>query len=199
MELTRKRATLTGLARLAATAEQFGYAYADLRQQGSQDRYQLVVVPDPRPQAVERAERNRARYPDAATRGPLPAVPAEELELLKARIRFDLLNLYDDKQRASMLYVTCTVASAILGARLGLSATSPITAALIAVAVWAVFMALVPALVSAARRRRIRSAAVLEAAGFARTTDLDGRIRYLPLRDRLPDPESPSPENPSHP
>ncbi|WP_130406503.1 hypothetical protein [Micromonospora violae] len=173
-------ATLRSLALMAAVAEQFGYAYTDTRQR-HRSGPQLFFVPDPRPQARERAERNRVQYPDASTGGPLPPVEPDVLELFKARISYDLEGWNDDKQRTWLLYVFLTVLCAILGVRLGLGATSPTAAAAVAAVAWAALMSVTLFLVSIRRRRRAKFAAILEAAGFTQTTEQSGRERYLPL------------------
>ncbi|SBT48996.1 hypothetical protein [Micromonospora narathiwatensis] len=173
-------ATLRSLALMAAVAEQFGYAYADTRQR-HRNGPQMFFVPDPHPQARERAERNRVRYPDAATGGALPPVPADVLELFKARISYDLEGWHTDKQRTMLLYLVLTVLCVILGVRLGLGGTSPTVAATVAAVAWAALMAVTLFLVSVRRRKRARFAAILEAAGFTQTTEQSGRERYLPL------------------
>ncbi|MER6529219.1 hypothetical protein [Streptomyces sp. NPDC001508] len=77
-------------------------------------------------------------------------------------------------------YVGLTVACVVLGLRLGMGVTSPTTAVTVAAIAWVVPMSLVPYLVSADRRNRAEYAAILEAAGFPRSTGPSGRPRYLP-------------------
>ncbi len=106
VRIRRHMTTLTGLAELAALAEPFGYEYAGLtRESGFQGNstFTLHLVPDPRRPARERAAQSWAAYPQAAERGPLPPVPAQRLELLKARIRFDLTAQMTDRQRAWLI------------------------------------------------------------------------------------------------
>lgn len=172
-------ASLRSLAFMAAVAEQFGYAYTDTRQR-PRNGPQMFFVPDPRPQARERAERNRVQYPDAAAGGALPPVPADVLDLFKARISYDLEGWNDDKQRTWLLYVFLTVLCAVLGVWLGLGGTSPTAAAAVAAIAWAALMSVTLILVSVRRRRRAKFAAILEAAGFTQTTEQSGRERYLP-------------------
>ncbi|GAB3859971.1 hypothetical protein GCM10029963_62090 [Micromonospora andamanensis] len=108
-------------------------------------------------------------------------MPADVLDLFKARISYDLEGWNDDKQRTWLLYVVLTVLCAILGVWLGLGGTSPTTAAAVAAVAWAALMPVTLFLVSIRRRRRARFAAILEAAGFTQTTEQSGRERYLPL------------------
>ncbi|MDX2542501.1 hypothetical protein ACOT81_19140 [Streptomyces sp. WI04-05B] len=173
--------TMKGVAQLALVAQQFGYEYADLRQNGGQ-RLELLIVPDPRPQAGELAALNRARYPDAADGVSLPPVEPEAVDLLKARMVVDLGSQFTDKQRVAiaMVLLTATAAAACFRFR---AYTNGIV---IVGIVWAALMALLPVLLAYNRRYTARYTAQLRAAGFTPVTDPNGRLRYVPPDGRLP-------------
>ncbi|MFE4054646.1 hypothetical protein [Streptomyces sp. YIM B13518] len=176
--------TTTKLARFAAMAQEFGYQYADVRQGGGPkgDQYLVVIEPDPGPAARERAARNRARYPRAAHGGELPRLAPEAVELLKARITFDISTMYTDRQ----MILLAGVAAVPLALPLGLLLGSGATAVVLTVVLWAAVMALVPGGLAVRRRYRTRYAARLRAAGFTPVTDPAGRVRYVPPGGRLP-------------
>jgi len=180
VRVTGAMSTTTGLARSAAMAQKFGYAYADVRQQGKQ--YVILIVPDPAPGARERAARNRARYPRAADGGELPRLAPEEVELLKARITFDITTMYTDKQRIGLSGIAAVALALPVGLVLGSGGTTVVHAAL----AWAALMALLPLGIAFNRRYREKYAARLRAAGFTPVTGPDGRLRYLPPGGRLP-------------
>ncbi|MGW4020099.1 sulfurtransferase TusA family protein [Streptomyces sp. NPDC005009] len=180
LRVTSAMATTTGLARLAATAQRFGYAYADVRQQGKQ--YLIVIVPDPAPEARERAARNRAHYPRAAHGGELPRLAPEEVELLKARITFDITTMYTDKQRALLSGVAAVGLALPVGLVLGSGGMTVVHAVL----AWVALMALLPLGFAFNRRYREKYAARLRAARFTPVTEPNGRVRYVPPGGRLP-------------
>ncbi|MFF3851012.1 hypothetical protein [Streptomyces sp. NPDC002328] len=93
--------TTKKLARLACIAEQFGYRYADIRKG---DRYVMLIVPDHSPEARARAARNWAQYPNAGDGGALPPLAPDAIELLTARISFDITAMHTPKQ---LLAHTC--------------------------------------------------------------------------------------------
>ncbi|MFC8420964.1 hypothetical protein ACFUN7_08805 [Streptomyces sp. NPDC057236] len=174
--------TTTKLARFAAMAQEFGYAYADVRQQGNQCL--IVIVPDPGPEARERAARNRAHHPRAAHGGELPRLAPEAVEILKARITFDVGTMCTDRQTILLAGIAVVLPALSLGLLLGSGAT----AVVLAVVLWAALMALVPVGLAVSRRHRTRYAAVLRAAGFTPVTEPDGRLRYVPPGGRPPGP-----------
>jgi hypothetical protein len=167
--------TMNGLARLAFIAQQFGYEYADLAQTND-NKFALLVVPDAGPQARERAERNRARYPDAGDGVALPPVEPDAIRLLRARMAVDLGTQYSDRLRMGLAVFFFTASALAIGFR----ARAHTEVVLVAGVVWAVIMALLPVLMAYSRRYRGNAAAQLEAAGFTAVTDGDGRVRYVP-------------------
>jgi hypothetical protein len=196
VEVPMRAPALRPYAYTAAVAEQFGYAYADIRAAPGGARrngYLMSFVPDHRPQARERAEHNWTRYPDAAATGALPQVPADVLELFKARISYDFEDREADRGRTAVAYVFLTLVCVIIGVRVGIR-SSPATAAIAAGATWAVLMSVTWFLVSIRRRKRARYTAILEAAGFTQTPVSNGRSRYLPETDQLPGPGTSSTE-----
>jgi hypothetical protein len=175
--------SMTKLARLAWVAEQFGYEYADLRGGGGANNgMTLLLVPAADRRVLERAARNRALFPEAARKGPLPPYEPEEVELLKARMMFDLTREYDDRTRLTVGAVALTV---VVGTVLFKTGANP-TALLIVGAVWASVMALLPVGLAYNRRSGARYAARLESAGYVPLTDPTGRVRYVPPGRELP-------------
>lgn len=181
VQLTITMTTMKGLTRLAFIAEQFGYEYADLQLSGD-NRMMLSVVPDPGPQARERAAQNRARYPDASDGGSLPPVVPEAIELLKARMVCDLGRQYTEKQRMVIAGFGFTAMVAAIGYRFADSATGVV----ITVVVWVALMALLRVGLVVSRRYYAKYSAQLQAAGFTAVTDPGGRLRYVPPGGRLP-------------
>ncbi|WP_319194694.1 hypothetical protein [Streptomyces sp. AK04-3B] len=175
-----------GLARLAFVAEQFGYAYADLQLTGD-NKFALFIVPDPSPQARQRAARNRARYPDAGDGVSLPPVVPDAIEILKARMVVDSGSQYSDKVRMGLAVFALTA----LAASIGFTLRADSVALAVVGVVWAALMALLPLLLVYSRRYRTRNAARLEAAGFTPVTDRSGRLRYVPPGGQLPGHGSP--------
>ncbi|WP_408649218.1 hypothetical protein [Streptomyces herbicida] len=97
--LTNSMASVKKIARLAFIAQQFGYEYADARFTGSRNNVlKMLIVPDHTPQARARAAQNWAQYPNAADGVSLPPVVPDALELLKARIQFDLTGKNAEKR-----------------------------------------------------------------------------------------------------
>ncbi|MEV5100752.1 hypothetical protein ACFQ7G_18285 [Streptomyces massasporeus] len=184
VEVAPAIATMKKLTRLAFIAQQFGYEYADIRQGGGPqgNGYVMLIVPDPSPGARARAERNRAAYPNASDGGALPPLDPEAVEILKARITFDITAKYTDRQR-----ILLTAAGAVpLALPIGFGLGTGVTAVVITVAVWAAVMALIPVGLTVNRRYRARGEALLRAAGFTRVTDSTGRMRYVPPGRQLP-------------
>ncbi|MFF7732554.1 hypothetical protein [Streptomyces sp. NPDC007984] len=184
VEVAPAIATLTKLSRLGCIAQQFGYEYADIRQGGGPqgNGYVMLIVPDPRPEARARAERNRAAYPNASDGGALPPLDPEAVGILKARITFDITAKYTDRQR-----ILLTAAGAVpLALPIGFGLGSGITAVVIAAGVWAAVMALIPVGLTVNRRYRAKYEALLRAAGFTPVTDSAGRMRYVPPGRQLP-------------
>ncbi|MCT9079824.1 hypothetical protein, partial [Streptomyces fulvoviolaceus] len=181
VELSLAMTTMKGLTRLAFIAEQFGYEYADLSMTGD-NRMVLRIVPDPSPHARERATQNRARYPDASDGGALPPVVPEAIELLKARMVFDLGRQYTEKQRTAIAAFFFTAMAVAIGYRFA----EGMTGVVITVAVWAAFVALLPVGLVVSRHDNAKYSAQLQAAGFTAVTDPNGRLRYVPPGGRLP-------------
>ncbi|MEH0528103.1 hypothetical protein QBA75_13185 [Streptomyces stelliscabiei] len=174
--------TMKGLTRLAFIAGQFGYEYMDLNVTGD-NKMSLRLVPDPSPEGRERAERNRARYPDARNGGPLPPLVPEEVELLRARMLFDLGHQHTDKERLALAGI------GFIGLAFGIGYVLKDNAAIgvvVGLGSWVVLMGMAYAGLVATRRRNVRYTARLEAAGFTPVTDRAGRLRYLPPGGRLP-------------
>jgi hypothetical protein len=165
-------------AELAFIAQQFGYEYADLvTGGGSRSReHVMLLVPDSSPQAQARAARNWAEYPNAADGGVLPPLAPEAVELLYARITFDVTSRADTgKVVAAALGFTAVAAA--LGFRLGNDTTAWVVAGSIWVALAGI---LLPALLINSRRLTAKYVATLRAAGYTPVTDQRGRLRYLP-------------------
>jgi len=176
VQLTSPMASVKKLARLAFIAQQFGYEYADVRQgSGRNSALTMLIVPDPSPQAQTRAAQNWAQFPRAADGESLPPVIPDALELLKARINFDLTGKNAEKR---MLYgvVGVTVGCVVLAVRTGGDSVSFAVAGVL----WAVLMAVFGIGFVVTRKRNAKFAARLQAAGFAPVTEEGGRVRYLP-------------------
>ncbi|MCT9010621.1 hypothetical protein [Streptomyces rhizosphaerihabitans] len=176
VQLTSPMASVKKLARLAFIAQQFGYEYADVRQgSGRNNALTMLIVPDPGPQAQARAAQNWAQYPKAGDGVSLPPVVPDALELLKARINFDLTGKNAEKR---MVYaaVGLTVGCAALGVRAGGGSGAFTVAGIL----WAVLMVVLGIGLVVTRKRNAKFAALLRAAGFAPVTEEGGRVRYLP-------------------
>ncbi|MFJ3618591.1 hypothetical protein ACIPSH_10620 [Streptomyces iakyrus] len=176
VELTSPMASVKKLARLAFVAQQFGYEYADVRQSsGRNGALTMLLVPDPSPQARARAGQNWAQYPDAADGVSVPPVVPEAFELLKARINFDLTGKHAEK-RMGYGALGVSVGCVILGFRFGGESGDFVVAGVL----WLLFMAVFGIGLVVTRKRNVKFAARLQAAGFLPVTDENGRTRYLP-------------------
>ncbi|MFJ6832185.1 hypothetical protein [Streptomyces sp. NPDC091209] len=176
VQLTSPMASVKKLARLAFIAQQFGYEYADVRKgSGRNNALTMLIVPDPGPQAQARAAQNRAQYPQAGDGVSLPPVVPDAMELLKARINFDLTGKNAEKR---MVYaaVGLSVGCVVLGVRAGGSSGAFTVAGVL----WAVLMVVLGVGLVVTRKRNAKFAALLRAAGFAPVTEEGGRVRYLP-------------------
>ncbi|MFC0599804.1 hypothetical protein [Streptomyces palmae] len=184
VQVVSSMASTKKLARLAFFAQQFGYEYADVGQGGGPQGNGLVMllVPDLGPQARARAAQNWAHYPNAADGVSLPPLIPEAVELLKARIKFDLAQRFAEKQQIVVSIVVVTVATAAIAFKVR---AHPIGLVVVGV-VWAALMALVPAGQAVNRRNKARYAALLQAAGYTQVTDQSGRARYVPPGGQLP-------------
>jgi hypothetical protein len=182
VELTSPMASVKKLARLAFIAQQFGYEYVDARYTGSRNNVlKMVIVPDPSPQAQARAAQNRAQYPNAGDGVSLPPLVPDALELLKARIQFDLTGKSAEK-RMGYASLGVTVACVIAAYRAGGESADFIAAA----CAWVIFMVIFGIGLLVTRSRNAKFARRLQAAGFTPLTDETGRLRYVPPGLQLP-------------
>lgn len=182
VELTSPMASVKKLARLAFFAQQFGYEYVDVRQAGSRNNaLVMLIMPDPSPVARTRAAQNWAQYPNAGDGVSLPPVVPNALELLKARINFDLTGRHSEKQRLVYAAIAVTVGSLVVGLRIGGDSRF-----LVAGIMWGTCLSLIAVGFTVGRRRNAKYAARLQAAGFTPVTDETGRLRYLPPGARTP-------------
>ncbi|MEU1575887.1 hypothetical protein ABZ519_32960 [Streptomyces collinus] len=176
VELTSPMASVKKLARLAFVAQQFGYEYADVRQSsGRNGALTMLLLPDPSPQARARAGQNWAQYPEAADGVSVPPVVRDAFELLKARINFDLTGKHAEK-RMGYGALGVSVGCVILGFRFGGESGDFVVAGVL----WLLFMAVFGIGLVVTRKRNVKFAARLQAAGFLPVTDENGRTRYLP-------------------
>ncbi|CAL9454093.1 hypothetical protein C1708_20075 [Streptomyces sp. DH-12] len=183
VQLTSPMASVKKLARLAFVAQQFGYEYADVRQGGggNNGKLTMLIVPDPSPQAQARAAQNRAQYPNAHDGVSLPPLVPDAVELLKARINFDLTGKSAEK-RIGYGALGVSIGSVIIAYRLGGTSDDFVVAAVI----WLALMAVLGIGFVVTRKRNAKFAARLQAAGFAPVTDETGRVRYLPPGGQTP-------------
>ncbi|MFG2023021.1 hypothetical protein [Streptomyces sp. NPDC048825] len=179
VELTSAMASVKKLARLAFIAEQFGYQYADVRQGGQGNSLKMLIVPDPSPQAQTRAAQSWAQYPQAGDGKSLPPFVPDALELLKARINFDLTGKSAEK-RMGFGAIGVTVGMAIGVAR---SSGDGVT---YVIGTWVLLLAILGIGFVVTRKRNAKFAARLQAAGFTPVADETGRVRYLPPGAQLP-------------
>lgn len=180
VELTSAMASVKKLAWLAFVAEQFGYQYADVRQSGGQNSsLKMLIVPDPSPQAQTRAAQNWAQYPQAGDGKSLPPFVPDALELLKARINFDLTGKSAEK-RMGFGAIGVTVGMAIGVARASGDGVTFV------IGMWVLLMAILGVGFVVTRKRNAKFAARLQAAGFTPVADETGRVRYLPPGAQLP-------------
>ncbi|MEV5986820.1 hypothetical protein AB0L85_17640 [Streptomyces sp. NPDC052051] len=168
VEVAPAMATTKEFARLAAIAQQFGYEYAGIRRGSG---YVMSFVPDLGPQARARAAHNWAQYPHASDGGARPPLAPEAIDLLKARITFDMSALYGNQVLRSIGLVGALLVFGLL------RGTTPTVFAGIACAVLVVG---VPLGLAVNRHRRAKCTALLQAAGFIPMTDRNGRLRYVP-------------------
>ncbi|MGX1910247.1 hypothetical protein ACWIID_15505 [Streptomyces phaeochromogenes] len=176
VEVASPMASVKKLARLAFVAQQFGYEYADVRQGGGHNSgLKMLIVPDPGPHARQRAAQNWAQFPQAASGGPLPPFVPDALELLKARINFDLTGKSAEKR---MLFGALggTVGCVVLALRTGGDGVAFAGSGI----VWALLLGVLGIGFAVTRKRNAKFAARLRAAGFTPVTDETGRVRYLP-------------------
>ncbi|MET7701156.1 hypothetical protein [Streptomyces sp. NPDC005485] len=175
VELATPMSSVKKLARLAFVAQQFGYEYADARQGGRNGSVKMLVLPDHSPQAQARAAQNWAQYPQARDGVSLPPVVPDALELLKARINFDLTGKNAEK-RMGYGVVGVSIGSVVLAYRLGGESADFVGAGIF----WAIMMVVLGIGFVVTRKRNAKFAARLHAAGFTPVTEQDGRVRYLP-------------------
>ncbi|WP_405916972.1 hypothetical protein [Streptomyces sp. NBC_00728] len=176
VQLTSPMASVKKLARLAFIAQQFGYEYADVRRGGGRNNtLTMLIVPDSGPQAQARAAQNWSQYPQAGDGVSLPPVVPDALELLKARINFDLTGKNAEK-RMTYTAFGLTGGCVVLGVRAGGDSAAFTVAGIL----WAVLMVVLGIGLVVTRKRNAKFAGLLRAAGFAPVTEEGGRVRYLP-------------------
>uniref|UniRef100_UPI0009A0BE08 hypothetical protein n=1 Tax=Streptomyces humi TaxID=1428620 RepID=UPI0009A0BE08 len=184
VELTNAWSSVKKLARLAFIAQQFGYEYADARHTGSRNNVlKMLIVPDHSPQGRARAAQNWAQFPNAADGVSLPPLVPDAVELLKARIQFDLTGKNAERR---LLFGAggITLGLLLAAARAGGSAG----AFFVSGVVWVVLMAVMGLGFFVTRGRNAKFAQRLQAAGFVPVTDEGGRVRYLPHGTPVPFP-----------
>lgn len=182
VELTSAMSSVKKLARLAFTAQQFGYEYADVRQGGGNNsQLKMLIVPDHSPHARARAAQNWAQYPNAHDGVSLPPLVPDAFELLKARINFDLTGKSAEK-RMGYGALGVSVGCVVLAYRLGATSDDFELAAII----WLLLMLVFGVGFVVTRKRNAKFAARLQAAGFAPVADETGRVRYLPPGGQMP-------------
>ncbi|RFU82222.1 hypothetical protein DY218_33610 [Streptomyces triticagri] len=181
VELASPMASVKKLSRLAFLAEQYGYQYADVRHGGGPqgNGLKLLIVPDGTPQGQQRAAQSWAQYPQAGNGGPRPPEDPQALDVLKARINFDLTGKNGEK-RMMMGALGITV-----GAAIGALRATGTGVTFVAVA-WIGMMALLGLGFVWNRKRNAKFAARLGALGYAPVTDETGRVRYVPPGGSLP-------------
>lgn len=178
--------TATRLARLAALAEQFGYAYVHVHQDlGTRASPVMLLVPDPTPEGQERAARTWAAHPRAADGEDLPPLDPAAVRLYTSRVLHDLTGPAAEKRMLAG-FVGLFVAGGVLAFRISGS-----VGVQVAVLVWLLVPPLLLGLAYAVNRRRhARHGARLAAAGLIPVTDERGRVRYV---DRAPAQQWPAP------
>ncbi|MEW1774816.1 hypothetical protein [Streptomyces sp. NPDC086777] len=182
VELTNSWGSVKKLARLAFVAQQFGYEYADARHTGSRNNVlKLLIVPDHSPQGRARAAQNWAQYPNAADGVSLPPLVPDAVELLKARIQFDLTGKNAEK-RMLLGAGGITLGLVLAAARAGGSAGAFVVSGV----VWVLLMAVMGLGFFVTRGRNAKFAQRLQAAGFVPVTGEGGRVRYLPPGTPVP-------------
>lgn len=193
VQVVSRLSSVKKLARMAFVAEQFGFMYGDAVQAGSQNsRTVLTLHRDPGPGAQQRAAATMARHPQAGNGGDLPGmrpggglkpVPEAEphLELLKARINFDLTGRSAEKRMLGGA-IGLTVAM-VLGLVRDVLEDDALVYGLIG---YVLLMLLLGAGFLWTRHRNAAYAARLRAAGLTQVRDEQGRTRYLPPGGQLP-------------
>ncbi|MGC0331658.1 hypothetical protein RKD23_004648 [Streptomyces sp. SAI-170] len=176
-------ASVKKLARFAYVAQQFGYEYADVRQGGQHNsEYTMLLVPDHSPQGRARAAQNWAQYPNAGDGVSLPPLVPNAVDLLKARIKFDISGRHAEKQRIRLAAIGIPLACVGLVFELGTDTTAFVVAGVLCAA----GLGLLPLGLAYSRRDNARQAALLQAAGFTQVRDETGRLRYVPPGGQLP-------------
>ncbi|MFG2953578.1 hypothetical protein ACGF5O_07605 [Streptomyces sp. NPDC048291] len=192
VELTNAWSSVKKLARLAFFAQQFGYEYADARHTGSRNNVlKLLIVPDHSPQGRARAAQNWAQYPNAGDGVSLPPLVPDAVELLKARIQFDLTGKNAEK-RLLLGAGGITLGLVLAAARAGGSAGAFVVSGV----VWVLLMAVMGLGFFVTRGRNAKFAQRLQAAGFVPVTGEGGRVRYLPPGTPIPMQQGPMQQGP---
>ncbi|MCG7207156.1 hypothetical protein [Streptomyces arenae] len=182
VELTNAWSSVKKLARLAFVAQQFGYEYADARHAGSRNSVlKLLIVPDHSPQGRARAAQNWAQFPNAADGVSLPPLVPDAVELLKARIQFDLTGKNAEKRM--LISAGAITLGLIFAAVRNGGGTGPVV---ISGVVWGIAMAFIGLGFFVTRGRNGKFAQRLQAAGFMPVTGEGGRVRYLPPGTPMP-------------
>lgn len=193
VQVVSRTGSVTKLARLVLVAEQFGFMYGDTRQTGGRaPKVVLTIHRDPDQQAQRRAADNFARHPQAGDGGDLPGMqpggklkPLPEalahLELLKARINFDLTGKNAEK-RMLMGGIGVTAGFAIALFRSAFEGT----AAVFSVVAYVLLLLLLGGGFLWNRKRNARFENVLSQSGLTPVQDENGRTRYLPPGSQLP-------------
>lgn len=191
--VSSRMTSVTKMAALALVAEQFGFMYGDARQTGARmPRTEMLLHRDPSPEAQQRAAANWQRFPNAANGGDVPGmqpggkpVPLPEavphVELLKARINFDLTGKNSEKR---MMWGAIGICAVIVYwiIRAAVRGQSPVGSVVFGL----ILLAVVGAGFLWNRQRNARFAATLESSGLVKAVDETGRTRYLPPGGRLP-------------
>lgn len=192
VELTNAWGSVKKLARLVFFAQQFGYEYADARYAGSRNNVlKLLIVPDHSPQGRARAAQNWAQYPNAADGVSLPPLVPDAVELLRARIQFDLTGKNAEK-RLAISAGAITLGLVFAAVRNG-GGAGPVV---IAGVVWVIAMAVMGLGFFVTRGRNAKFAQRLRAAGFVPVTEQSGRVRYLPPGTPMPMQQGPMQQGP---
>ncbi|WP_406436393.1 hypothetical protein OHB00_20755 [Streptomyces sp. NBC_00631] len=193
VEITNSWGSVKKLARLAFVAQQFGYEYADARHTGSRNNVlKLLIVPDHSPQGRARAAQNWAQYPNAADGVSLPPLVPDAVELLRARIQYDLTGRNAEK-RMLVSAGAITLGLIFAAVRNG-GGAGPVV---ISGVVWVIVMAVMGLGFFVTRGRNGKFAQRLQAAGFVPVTEQSGRVRYLPPGTAVPMHQGPMHQGPA--
>ncbi|MFF4759117.1 hypothetical protein [Streptomyces sp. NPDC001292] len=174
MELRLSRSSVAKAAGLACLAEQFGYEYVGA-QRARDNKFQLLLAPDPSPQAQARAARNWAQYPNAGDGVSLPPLVPDAFELMTARITFDITG-NRDQIPVALVGVFATIGCGYCAARFRGDEFFLVVVGVL----WVFFLAFSGIGFVVMRRRNARATALLQAAGFVPVTEEGGRVRYRP-------------------